>query len=101
LYQARFQAYAGLSQAALTRSVIDPHNSPNASERMSQAMTSATAAMGAITLVGSYEVLAAAEDLIVTVGDETGSGKEPDLYRLREVLAASGRQRERTSGTLR
>jgi len=60
LYEARFQAYAQLSQAALTRGVIDPRTSPNAEERLSQAMTSATTAMGAIALVGSDEVLIAA-----------------------------------------
>jgi hypothetical protein len=60
LYEARFQTYAQLSQAALTRGVIDPRNtSPNAEERLSQAMTSATSAMGAIGLVGSDEVLIA------------------------------------------
>src|SRR5215217_4662044 len=70
LYEARFQAYAQLSQAALTRSVIDPRTSPNAEERLSQAMMSATTAMGAIALVGSDEVLIAANKLVVTVGDE-------------------------------
>jgi hypothetical protein len=57
LYEARFQAYAQLSQAALTGGVIDPRTSPNAEERLSQAMTSATLAMGAIALIGSDEVL--------------------------------------------
>lgn len=61
LYEARFQAYAKLSDAALTRSVIDPQTSPNVDERYSEAMTAATSAMGAIFLVGSREVLRAAK----------------------------------------
>src|SRR5215204_3520661 len=88
LYEARFQAYAQLSQAGLSRGVIDPRTSPNAEERLSQAITSATSAMGAIALVGSDEVLAAASNLVVVVGEETDPSKEPDLYRLRDALAA-------------
>ena len=88
LYQARFQAYAQLSQAALARGVIDPRTSPNAEEGLSQAMTTATAAIGAIALVGSDEVLAAAHNLVVIVGEETEPGKEPDLYPLRDAQAA-------------
>jgi hypothetical protein len=87
LYEARFQAYAQLSQAALTRGVIDPRTSPNAEERLSQAMTSASSAMGAIALVGSDEVLIAANKLVVTVGEET-ERREPDLHRLRDAQAA-------------
>jgi hypothetical protein len=87
LYEARFQAYAQLSQAALTRGVIDPRNtSPNAEERLSQAMTSATSAMGAIGLVGSDEVLIAASKLVIAVGEEVERA-EPDLYRLRDIQA--------------
>jgi hypothetical protein len=87
LHEARFQAYAQLAQAALSRGVIDPRTSPNAEARLSEAMTSVTTAMGAIALVGSFEVLDAANKLIVAVGDETGR-REPDLYRLRDVHAA-------------
>ena len=87
LYETRFQAYAQLSQAALMRGVIDPHTSPNAEERLSEAMTSATTAMGAITLVGSDEILRAANKLVVTVGEEA-ERREPDLYRLRDAQAA-------------
>jgi hypothetical protein len=87
LYEARFRAYAELSQAALTRGVIDPRTSPNAEERLAQAITSATTAMGAIALVGSDEVLRAASKLVVTVGEEA-ERKEPDLYRLRDAQAA-------------
>jgi hypothetical protein len=87
LYEARFQAYAKLSDAALTRSVIDPQTSPNVDERYSEAMTAATSAMGAIFLVGSREVLRAANDLVVIVGEETAR-KDPHLYRLRDTLAA-------------
>ena len=87
LYEARFQAYARLSEAALARSVVDPLTSPNIEERFSQAMTLATSAMGAIALVGSHEVLDDANDLIVKVGEETAR-TDPDLYRLRDALAA-------------
>jgi hypothetical protein len=87
LYEARFQAYAKLSEAALARSVVDPQTSPNVEERFSQAMAAATSAMGSIALVGSEEVLIAANDLIVKVGEETAR-TDPDLYRLRDALIA-------------
>jgi hypothetical protein len=87
LYEVRFQAYAQLSQAALTRGVIDPRTSPNAEERLSQAMSSATSAMGAIGLVGSDEVLIAASKLVIAVGEEV-ERREPDLCRLRDIQAA-------------
>jgi|SRR5215211_9002961 len=88
LYEARFQAYAQLAQAALMRGVIDPRNtSPKAEERLSQAMTAATSAMATIGMVGSDEVLIAASKLVVIVGEET-EREEPDLYRLRDAQAA-------------
>jgi hypothetical protein len=87
LYEARFQAYAKLSQAALSRGVVDPRTSPNAEERLSQAITAATSAMGAIALVGSDEVLITANKLVVIVGEET-ERREPDLYRLRDAQAS-------------
>lgn len=100
LYEARFQAYAKLSEAALARSVVDPQTSPNVEERFSQAMAAATSAVGSIALVGSEEVLVAANDLIVKVREETAR-TDPDLYRLRDALIAFERQHGKTSATLK
>ena len=85
MYEARFQTYAQLSQAALTRGVIDPRNtSPNAEREVVSGDDVSNLGNGSYRprrlRRGSYR----RSKLVIAVGEEIERA-EPDLYRLRDI----------------